>query len=56
MLNVNIFRHHYAFRVYNMENAEDLTDSEAYEYLFMKYLEKDCAMNGTNCILSANCF
>ncbi|KAF1763252.1 hypothetical protein GCK72_011518 [Caenorhabditis remanei] len=37
--------HHYAFRAYNMEDDNDKTDSEAYEYLFMKYLEKDCAMN-----------
>ena len=31
-----------------MENKDDKTDSEAYEYLFMKYLEKDCEENGTN--------
>ncbi|KAF1763256.1 hypothetical protein GCK72_011522 [Caenorhabditis remanei] len=38
--------HHYGFRVYNMENIKDLTDSAAYEYLFMMYLGKDCLMNG----------
>ncbi|EFP02545.1 hypothetical protein CRE_02345 [Caenorhabditis remanei] len=36
---------HYGFRVYNMEDDKDKTNSETYEYLFMKYLEKDCAMN-----------
>ncbi|EFP02550.1 hypothetical protein CRE_02399 [Caenorhabditis remanei] len=35
----------YGFRGYNMENKDDKTDSEAYEYLFMKYLEKDCEEN-----------
>ncbi|KAF1763253.1 hypothetical protein GCK72_011519 [Caenorhabditis remanei] len=36
---------HYGFRVYNMGDEEDKTNSETYEYLFMKYLEKDCALN-----------